>query len=550
MKKNLLDVGKLIQLPKQISSNWRNTFYAIMSIMVLLLSNTINAQSIKTINGLNTTETFLNPSAASLGEPFVGGKTYNINDYIYQVDLATPAEINIYRVSKAGFAGTGAADATFATNAKVSITQTNVTFTYVGFVANATQTFTCPAGVSSFTVTAYGGGGAGGSVNNAAGTSDTNRIAASGGGAGSTVSNTFTRANSSTSATYNVIVGQGGYKGGTNNGSGFYGHRGGKSEISGAGITTLTASGGTGGGGAGPYNRVANGGGTLGGVYGFYIGTNGTTMTGYTNGIYPNVTSSNAIASCQIASAEGYYTEMAGPDCFISSSGGAVLHIVVAKQGAGYTIAPTVSTTPSGTNAPGINGEFTALINPNINSGGSDMVIGTKGFDSTGTADKTGAAGAGGGFGPEGSGGGAAGKGGTTLSPGTGGDAVANSSCGGGGAYSSTTNGFFGGLGGSGKVVITYATPTTMKTIENALTGFKLYPNPSKSNSFNVVVPQGINKASLTVSNLLGQKLYSQSDLQSGVTTTVNVSNVKTAGVYLVSLTSEGKTSTTKWIVE
>jgi hypothetical protein len=90
----------------------------------------------------------------------------------------------------------------------------------------------------------------------------------------------------------------------------------------------------------------------------------------------------------------------------------------------------------------------------------------------------------------------------------------------------------------------------TLKTIDNTIAGFTLYPNPSKSNSFSVVVPQSLNKASLTVSNLLGQKLYSQNDLQSGTAVKVNVSNVKTAGVYLVSLTSEGKTVTTKWIVE
>jgi hypothetical protein len=89
-----------------------------------------------------------------------------------------------------------------------------------------------------------------------------------------------------------------------------------------------------------------------------------------------------------------------------------------------------------------------------------------------------------------------------------------------------------------------------LKTIDNTIEGFTLYPNPSKTNSFSVGVPQGMKKASITVSNLLGQKLYSQNDLQSGATAKVNVSNVKTAGVYLVSLTSEGKTATTKWIVE
>jgi hypothetical protein len=90
----------------------------------------------------------------------------------------------------------------------------------------------------------------------------------------------------------------------------------------------------------------------------------------------------------------------------------------------------------------------------------------------------------------------------------------------------------------------------TLKTIDNAVSNFGLYPNPSKTNSFSVAIPQGVSKVSLTVSNMLGQKLYSQNDLQSGTTVNVTASDVKTAGVYLVSLTSEGKTTTTKWIVE
>jgi hypothetical protein len=90
----------------------------------------------------------------------------------------------------------------------------------------------------------------------------------------------------------------------------------------------------------------------------------------------------------------------------------------------------------------------------------------------------------------------------------------------------------------------------SLKTIDNELAGFALYPNPSKSNSFSVAVPQSEAKVSLSVRNLLGQLLYSQNDLQSGTTAKVTVSNVKTSGVYLVSLTAEGKTATTKWIVE
>ncbi|NDP26126.1 MAG: T9SS type A sorting domain-containing protein [Flavobacterium sp.] len=91
----------------------------------------------------------------------------------------------------------------------------------------------------------------------------------------------------------------------------------------------------------------------------------------------------------------------------------------------------------------------------------------------------------------------------------------------------------------------------TLKSIDNEIANFALYPNPSKTNSFTIAVPQSLIKPSLKVSNMLGQQLYSQSDLQSGANVKVTAKNVKTTGVYLVSLTSEGKTTTTtKWIVE
>ncbi len=89
----------------------------------------------------------------------------------------------------------------------------------------------------------------------------------------------------------------------------------------------------------------------------------------------------------------------------------------------------------------------------------------------------------------------------------------------------------------------------TLNTNTNTLAGFAIYPNPSKSNTFNVVVPENASNVSLSVSNLLGQKLYSINDIKSG-STAITVSEVKTAGIYLVSLTSEGKTTTTKWIVK
>ena len=525
MKKNLLSVEKLIQLPKQISSNWKNTFYAIMSIMVLLFSNTINAQSIITTEGLNTIETFSRTTGTSLGAPFQTNKIYNLNDYIYGTE--TGGNVNIYRVSTAG-----TSTATAPTTYSIALFTNGATFTFQSVLGAATQSWTCPAGVTSIEVQAYGAGGAGGAaMANAAGfttaASPATRYAtAGGGGGGSKVTKTISVV---PGTTYNVIVGLGGTATGPTPANGLYGFSGGKSGFSGPGITTLTASGGTGGTGCSTGTTKYNPGGVLGGVYGFSVTSAGS---GYTT---PEISLSTAGATTPATT--GY----------IAASG--VFSYVGAKtQGIGYTSIPTVSVT-GGTGA-----TILAYANLNINSTetGVTAIEGGSGGNSDGTYSGDGSNN----FDNEGGG---AGR--TSIASGLNGNPATAFGAGGGGA---TTANFWnettfvatgggsgkGGIGGNGKVVITYATPTTMKTIENTLTGFKLSPNPSKSNSFNVVVPQGINKASLTVSNLLGQKLYSQNDLQSGVTTTVNVSNVKTAGVYLVSLTSEGKTSTTKWIVE
>jgi hypothetical protein len=89
-----------------------------------------------------------------------------------------------------------------------------------------------------------------------------------------------------------------------------------------------------------------------------------------------------------------------------------------------------------------------------------------------------------------------------------------------------------------------------LSTRQNNLTTFTLYPNPSNDTSFNTLIPDEAGKASLIVTNLLGEKIYSQANLQSGNVITINVPNIKTTGVYLVSFTSEDKTTTTKWIVK
>ena len=134
--------------------------------------------------------------------------------------------------------------------------------------------WTCPAGITSVKVECWGAGGGGGAATNVAG-----RVGGGGGG-GSYVTNTIAVV---PGTTYTITVGAGGLTPSTSAVT-CYGLSGGKSEFSGAGVTTITASGGTGGGGGTGVTGSTSGtplvtggsGGSLGGIYGYTVTFAGT----------------------------------------------------------------------------------------------------------------------------------------------------------------------------------------------------------------------------------------------------------------------------------
>jgi hypothetical protein len=406
-------MNKLL-LFKQTKFNWSITYYTTI-LLVLLFSNTVNAQN-------QVVQSFTTTTGTSLGTEWAANTNYNINDYVYYNDNGS---IKLYKAAAIGSSSTS-----FTPSGGADVTS-GILFIYQGILGSTTQSWICPTGVTSVEVECWGAGGAGGSV--AAANSTTNRTAG-GGGAGSYVKKTIT-VNPGT--TYNVIVGQGGYKGQTTAAGGYYGNRGGRSEFSGGVITSLVASGGTGGTGSGIDNPGNNPGGVLGGVYGFHI--TGNRINSYTSAV--------------VSLSGGGFTS---PATAVKGSGGTPSYIAASNQGQGYTSNPTVSF--SG----GSGLSFYSFINPNINSTGIGIttIPGSNGSNSTNVASGDGGANA------QGETGGTAGTG--TNQGGYVGTSATNVGAGGGGGFSIWTSGTSssaaGGSGANGKVVITFTAPITTYT--------------------------------------------------------------------------------------
>jgi hypothetical protein len=292
------------------------------------------------------------------------------------------------------------------------LAQVTVPFTNSG-------TWTCPTGVTSIKVECWGGGGGGGAANT------TTSRAAGGGGGGSYVVNNILAVVPGT--VYTVTVGAGGITPSTNSATS-YGLPGGKSEFSGGSITPVTASGGTGGGGAN-LATTSGSGGKLGGVYGFTIASAGS--GGYST--------SNTTVTLNIGT---------GASAAVSVTSGALNNISTINQGTGYTSATTVSITSSLMAAMGATA--IALVNSNINAGGTI----TLGLD--GTAGIFGTSGGAGGAGGNG------GAGGVTNNAAAGAQGATGGFPGGGGTggyVGTSSSSKLGGVGGAGQVIITYTAP-------------------------------------------------------------------------------------------
>lgn len=83
---------------------------------------------------------------------------------------------------------------------------------------------------------------------------------------------------------------------------------------------------------------------------------------------------------------------------------------------------------------------------------------------------------------------------------------------------------------------------STLGIEDEILSAFKIYPNPANNNLVKISLPNTIQKATITISNTLGQKVYSKKvqDIYNKVET-INTSNFKT-GIYFVTVnTNKGK---------
>ena len=185
--------------------------------------------------------------------------------------------------------------------------------------------------------------------------------------------------------------------------------------------------------------------------------TNGSTTFTLTDNGAAITTTTGLIAGLTLKNyAYGIITGGGGSGAVVTQPTGSNLSYVGAlNQGSGYTSRPTV------TYSNGTGHVVEAYVNPNINSAGDIVTLGSNGSNSTTTASGAGGANA------QGLAGGAAGTGTVTGGyVGTNGAAVGSG--GGGGISYSTGTGTFasakGGSGANGQIIITYTAPITTYT--------------------------------------------------------------------------------------
>ena len=81
---------------------------------------------------------------------------------------------------------------------------------------------------------------------------------------------------------------------------------------------------------------------------------------------------------------------------------------------------------------------------------------------------------------------------------------------------------------------------------ENEIEGLNIYPNPAKD-FVTVELADANNDGQVEILNLLGQVVLTQSLIE-GTSSSINITNLK-AAVYLIKVTSNGKSSTRKIVI-
>ncbi|QBN20406.1 Ig-like domain-containing protein [Flavobacterium nackdongense] len=125
------------------------------------------------------------------------------------------------------------------------------------------------------------------------------------------------------------------------------------------------------------------------------------------------------------------------------------------------------------------------------------------------------------------------------------------------GASTSFTDGVAGAVVGSDYYKVytmdkayNYSAEAILSTSPYKLHSISLYPNPSKTNSFNLILPDGIDDLNVAIYNMVGQKVYSESELTSGSSKKICPSNILPTGLYFVKLSSNEESTIKKWKVE
>lgn len=88
-----------------------------------------------------------------------------------------------------------------------------------------------------------------------------------------------------------------------------------------------------------------------------------------------------------------------------------------------------------------------------------------------------------------------------------------------------------------------------LSVTNNEIEEVKLYPNPTRIGVFTLDIPQGVNDLEVTIYNPLGSKVFHETGFKSGTKATIKTDFTTSDGIYFVKLSSEGKTTIKKLIV-
>jgi len=77
----------------------------------------------------------------------------------------------------------------------------------------------------------------------------------------------------------------------------------------------------------------------------------------------------------------------------------------------------------------------------------------------------------------------------------------------------------------------------------------KLYPNPSNIGKFYLNIPVGMDDLEVTIYNVLGAELFYKTGFKAGTRATIKTDFTQNQAIYLVKLSSQGKTTTKKFTI-